>query len=176
MRYLRRAMKTIGDQIKTARQQRHLSQSALARTVGCKQSALSMFEGGRSTALSDHVIGRLCSELGLIAPTPAELASAPVMTVGVRTFCPNAQCPGNLPLSFGGQSVLVPHKHFAVDGEVHCAWCGEVLEKACPECGAAVNAGAFCVHCGRAYLTNVVAAHEVPVRIEQSQRLMAWSQ
>ena len=65
-------MKSLGSQIKEARQRRHLSQSALARQVGCRQSALSMYEGGRETALSAQTVGRLCEALGLLPPTEAE--------------------------------------------------------------------------------------------------------
>ena len=93
-------MKTLGEQIKTARLQRHLSQSALARQVGCKQSALSMFEGGKSTALSAQVIGKLCDTLGLLPPTAAELSAEEEqrrsqVQQGERVFCPNPECPCN---------------------------------------------------------------------------------
>lgn len=170
-------VKSLGSQIREARQQRHLSQSALARKVGCKQSALSMFEGGRQTALNAQVIGKLCAELGLLPPNAQELAVA--YGVGerseqVRSFCPNPECPSNLPMTVGGRHLLVPRGHMLSEGECHCAWCGEVLERACPECGAAINEGAFCSHCGTAYLVN----EDAPLsqkRAEISERLMAWS-
>ena len=65
-------MKSLGSQIRAARQRRHLSQSALARQVGCRQSALSMYEGGRDSALSAQTVGKLCEALGLL---PAALAA-----------------------------------------------------------------------------------------------------
>lgn len=167
-------MKSLGSQIKAARQQRHLSQSALARQVGCKQSALSMFESGRNTALNAQVIGKLCAALGLLAPSPAELQAPPEHEAMERTFCPNASCPGNLPVKIGERVVLVPHKHFASAEERHCAWCGEVLERACPECGAPVNEGAFCTHCGTAYFADAPKQADNR-RVEASEQLMAWA-
>lgn len=173
-------MKTLGEQIKAARLKRHLSQSALARRVGCKQSALSMFEGGRSTALSAAVIGKLCDALELLPPSEAEVAlfeerALQRVQQGERTFCPNPQCLCNLPVQLGGRVVLVPRGHVAQEGEVHCAWCGEVLERRCPECGAPINEGAFCVHCGGAYLQEVPQRMEA-ARVQQSERLAAWVQ
>lgn len=168
-------MKSIGSQIKEARQKRHLSQSALARKVGCKQSALSMFEGGRTTALNAQVIGKLCAELGLLPPQAGELESTGAVAVGgcVRVFCPNGECPGNLPVRMGGRVVMVPRAHLAEEGEHHCRWCGEVLERACPECGAPVNEGAFCVHCGTAYVA-VERVDNMTERLQLSERIMAW--
>ncbi len=165
-------MKTLGDQIKSARQQRHMSQSELARKVGCKQSALSMFEGGRHTALNAGVIGKICDELGLLPPTQGEsIEKAEV--VGQRSFCPNPECPSNLPMMVGDRQVFIPHKNVVGEGECHCAWCGEVLERACPECGAAVNAGAFCTHCGTPYLVSDKVIS--PQQLAYNERLMAWS-
>ena len=40
-------------------------------------------------------------------------------------------------------------------GGKYCAMCGELLERACPNCGAPVHAGAICSLCGQPY---VVAA------------------
>lgn len=137
-----------------------------------------MFEGGKTTALNASVIGKLCDALGLIPPSSAELDRAAehyaVRTQqGERTFCPNAQCPCNLPVAMGERVVLMPRAHVAAQGEVHCAWCGEVLERHCPECGAPINAGAFCTQCGSPYLTDV--PHTVDEqRIAQSERISAW--
>lgn len=157
-------MKGLGSQIREARQRRHLSQSALARLAGCKQSALSMYEGGRTTALGAQAVARICEELGLVAPGEGELAQAPSPSVGERVFCPNAACPSNLAVALGeGRVALVPRGHVAGADEVHCAWCGEVLERACPECGAPLNAGAFCARCGAAYLA------EAPERVDPAR-------
>ncbi len=133
-----------------------------------------MYESGRATALSAQTIGKLCEALGLLPPTAVELQQADTRVAEVRTFCPNPECPSNLPVRLGEQVVLVPHKHFAAEGECHCGWCGEVLERACPECGGAIQPGAFCTQCGSAYVAGAPARVE-PVRVEQSERLMAWS-
>ena len=74
----------------------------------------------------------------------------------------------------GESVVLVPHGHLAQEGEVHCAWCGEVLERACPECGAPINAGAHCVRCGAAYLAGA-PEHFDAERAATSERVLAWS-
>lgn len=169
-------MKSLGSQIRAARQRRHLSQSALARQVGCRQSALSMYEGGRDSALSAQTVGKLCEALGLLPPAEGELGSGAETgpQEAERVFCPNAACPSNLPVGVGGRTVLAPRAHLAGAEEVHCAWCGEVLERACPECGAPVNAGAFCVRCGSPYLAEAPRAAN-PARVAAAERLMAWS-
>ncbi len=175
MVYSIRRMKHLGSQIKEARLHRHMSQSELARMVGCKQSALSMFEGGRMTALNAQVIGKVCSELGLLAPVKEEFEAPAAVMEKVRTFCPNMQCPSNLPYMIGGDSLMLPRGHMASSDEHHCAWCGEVLEKACPECGAAVNPGAFCAHCGHAYITTeALTAAEREVHLQASERIFSW--
>ena len=174
IRYPIARMKTLGSQIREARLRRHLSQSALARQVGCKQSALSMYEGGRAAALSAETVGKLCAALGLLPPTEAELAEEAARPQGTRVYCPNPDCPSNLPVRVGESVVLVPHGHLAQEGEVHCAWCGEVLERACPECGAPLNAGAHCVRCGTAYLAGA-PEHFDAERAAASERVLAWS-
>ena len=51
--------------IKEARRAHGLSQSELAAEVGCKQSALSMFEQGDGTKLNDAVVERLAKKFGV---------------------------------------------------------------------------------------------------------------
>ena len=153
-----------------------MSQSALARQVGCKQSALSLFEGGRMTALNAQVIGKLCSTFGLLPPGTAEVngnSALAVAEAGTRTFCPNPECPSNVAYSVGERVVFAPRGHLAGAGEKHCAWCGEVLERACGACGAPVNAGAFCSACGEAYVASEsVKADEK--RTALSEQLAKW--
>ena len=50
---------------KEARKAKGLNQSALAQAVGCKQSAVSMFEAGMATKLSDEAGGKMAELLGL---------------------------------------------------------------------------------------------------------------
>ena len=48
---------------KEARKAKGLNQSSLAQMVGCKQSAISMFEGGMVTKLSDETVKKLSEVL-----------------------------------------------------------------------------------------------------------------
>jgi DNA-binding Xre family transcriptional regulator len=169
-------MKMFGSQIKSARLQRHLSQSALAEMVGCKQSALSMFECGRMTALNDQTIGRLCEILGLLPPSSAERQASfeeqPVVLK--RAFCPNPECPSNLPFEMNGMDVGVPRRLMVTDRECHCKWCGEILERECPECHAPIQSGAFCSHCGHAYVQLPEPARKEV--LDQRLQLVQWSE
>lgn len=169
-------MKTFGSQLKSARLQRHLSQSAVARLVGCKQSALSMFESGRMTALNDQTIGKLCELLGVLPPTASERAAPVVVTQPVltRAFCPNPECPSNLPYQMNGMDVGLPRRLMVTERECHCKWCGEVLEKSCPECHAPVQSGAFCSHCGHAYVAMPEPARQEV--LEHRLQLVQWSE
>ena len=51
--------------IRDARREKGISQSELAKEVGCKQSAVSMFECGDGTKLNDEVIGKLAEKFGI---------------------------------------------------------------------------------------------------------------
>ena len=91
--------------IKEARKQAKLSQSEVAVEVGCKQSALSMFEQGDGTKLNDVVVERLAKKFGVELKVAAEqkakgdeaVRPVPVCRVEptrlLRGFCPNPQCP-----------------------------------------------------------------------------------
>ena len=158
MGYSGGVMRTLSQQIKAARQRQHLSQSELALRVGCRQSALSMYERGRATALAAGTVGRICEVLGILPPNAAELEAAAegkLAAEKVRVYCPNHECPSNLPLVVDGRTVLLPKSRLVVADERHCPWCGELVERCCPDCGAPLNEGAFCTRCGGAYLGEV---------------------
>ena len=124
-------------QLRDARRQAGLSQQVLAAEVGCKQSALSMFEQGRPTKLSTEA-----------SPAPA----APNYAPG-SGFCPNPQCPSNRAYQVAGRALYSPDRSAADPvGGRFCAVCGEVLERLCPNCGAWVHAGAVRPHCGQPYI------------------------
>ena len=59
--------------LKEARQAKGYNQSTLARMVGCKQSAISMFEAGMTTKLSNETVKKMSELLGV------SLESAPAV-------------------------------------------------------------------------------------------------
>ena len=147
-----------------ARRAKGLRQTELAAQVGCTQSALSMFESGQPTKLSEETVKKLSDFLGV--PLRAE---EPVMgtvpTTGLREplnvvhgFCPNCQCPSNVPYVVEGRLFYRPSRSVASPtGGVRCTQCGEFLEMRCPSCGAVLNDGACCAACGAAYVTPSIA-------------------
>ena len=141
--------------LKEARRAAKLSQSVVASEVGCKQSALSMFEQGDGTKLNDAVIRKLAEKFG-VSLAEAKTESVPVpapVSVGERGFCPNPHCPSNRSYEVDGRTFLLPDRVQAdpVRGR-HCALCGEILEKRCPNCGRPVHDGAVCSFCGEPYI------------------------
>lgn len=151
-----------------ARRKEGLSQSALAEEVGCMQSAISMFEKGNVTKLSEETIQKLSKRLNV--PLQDENTSLNSnngdisFTNIVYGFCPDCSCPSNVPYLAGGRLFFRPSRHLASPaGGKRCALCGEVLELRCPVCGAALNDGACCGICGTAYVTPVIPEGTDPV-------------
>lgn len=145
--------------IKEARRAAKFSQSEVAAEVGCKQSALSMFENGDGTKLNAEVINRLSKKFGISLESEAtDVKPVPVMLpqpeqVVMRGFCPNAHCPSNQAYEIDGRTFVRPNRVVADPvGGRFCALCGEVLEKHCPNCGAPVHDGAICSLCGEPYV------------------------
>jgi len=146
------------EQVRRRRRAEGLTQSALAGEVGCTQSAVSMFESGRSDALSAETRKRIAERLGLEAPAARAAGAASgegELLREVCKYCPVDDCPSNVPYAVRGALHFKPALVAApADRPTYCAWCGEVLESACPNpaCGAAVTAGAFCRICGTRYV------------------------
>lgn len=147
-----------------ARRAKGLRQTELAAQVGCTQSALSMFESGQPTKLSEETVKKLSDLLGV--PLQEEWYSVEtVQATGLREplnvvhgFCPNCQCPSNVPYVVEGRLFYRPSRRVASPtGGVRCTQCGEVLEMKCPSCGASLNDGACCAVCGSAYVTPSIA-------------------
>lgn len=146
---------------KEARQAKGYNQSALARMVGCKQSAVSMFEAGMTTKLSDETVKKIADILGVSIEDRPEVPQAAVPyqsqlspAAAVHGYCPNCECPSNVPYVVGGHLLYRPLRRVSSPtGGTHCAQCGELLETRCPTCGAPLNDGACCASCGGAYVT-----------------------
>lgn len=149
----------ICQKIKDARRAAKLSQSIVANEVGCKQSALSMFEQGDGTKLNDAVIRKLAEKFGVsLSAGRGTEATAPAVRPAtvVRGFCPNPKCPSNVAYEVDARTLLRPDRSAADPaGGRFCAVCGEVLEKHCPNCGAAVHDGAICSFCGEPYVVKI---------------------
>ena len=149
--------------VKLARREAGLTQGQLAVEVGCKQSALSMFEQGDGTKLNDEVIEKLAKKFNLsLTPSvsPAQVNTPPLPHFPTpplhHGFCPNPHCPTNKEYFVEEIRLFLPDREAADPvGGKYCAMCGELLERACPNCGAPVHAGAICSLCGQPY---VVAA------------------
>ena len=140
--------------VREARRAAGLSQSALAAEVGCKQSALSMFEQGDGTKLSGETIGKLLKKFGIEASL-SKYRVTPVQPPrrSARGYCPNPLCPSHQAYNVEGRTFLRPDR--AVQDPVggkFCAVCGEILELKCPACGAEVHDGAVCSFCGNPYV------------------------
>lgn len=149
---------------KEARQAKGYNQSALAQMVGCKQSAISMFEAGMTTKLSDETVKKIAEVLGVsleLAPAGSQESLSDrfqrASAATVHGYCPNCGCPSNLPYVVNGNLFYRPLRQVSSPtGGVRCTQCGEVLEMKCPSCGASLNEGACCAVCGNAYVTPAV--------------------
>lgn len=146
--------------MREARRAAKLSQSVVAAEIGCKQSALSMFEQGDGTKLNEVAIGRLAEKFGVSlkesprqAFVPEKLDYPVSSSSGIRGFCPNPHCPTNRSYEVGGRMLFHPDRVLADPARgTYCAMCGEVLEKRCPNCGVPVHDGAICSFCGEPYV------------------------
>ena len=157
----------ICSRFKEARKAKGMNQSALAHVLGCQQSAISMFEGGMTTKLSDEIVHKMADFLGVELPEEKE-ESAPAAVATVEShapegvcvthgYCPNCHCPSNIPYVVEGRLFYRPNRGVASPtGGMRCTQCGEILELRCPECGAPLNDGACCAVCGAAYVTPVL--------------------
>ncbi len=149
--------------VKQARRDCGLSQSVLAKEVGCKQSALSMFEQGDGTKLNDEVIKKLCDKFNIkLSEDKPEFENQQTykkqnITLSInKGFCPNPACPSHLAYEVEGKRFLKPDRtQQDPAGGKYCAVCGEILERACPNCGMPVHDGAVCTHCGENYISLV---------------------
>lgn len=147
----------IGKIIRDARRAKRLTGMQLAQMTGCTQSAISQFEGGKTTALRQDTIEKIAKVLDVTLPEEVNLTESAVENALVLTppaprapeaaFCPNSECPSNLPYMVGDELVFHPRRQ-PNPAATFCPWCGELLIHTCPECGAPVTRSAFCTSCG----------------------------
>ena len=147
------------EKIGLARREAGISQTELAAEIGCKQSALSPFERGDGTKLSDEAIKKLSEKFGI--PLPSQKDDIHNSSFLLPTsyfppasgFCPNPECPSHRHLAAGGKAIVIPDRKLSDPvGGRFCAYCGEVLERKCPNCGSPVHDGAVCSFCGKSYI------------------------
>ena len=141
-----------------ARRSKGMTQSALAKTAGCMQSAVSMFEKGDPAKLADSTVEKIAGILGVkLEDGKPKPAAEEQPHFHVHGFCPNCSCPSNVPYAVDGRVIFRPVREIASPScGPRCVECGEVLETCCPSCGAPLNDGACCAACGAAYVTAVV--------------------
>ena len=143
--------------LKEARKAAKIGQTELAHEVGCKQSAISMFEKGSPTKLREETIRRIAEKFGVPLEDDESGKSSTVdfsVDPAVKGFCPNSMCPSNSFYEVEGRRYFIPDREKADPiGGRFCALCGEVLEKRCPNCGASLHAGAVCSICGEPYIS-----------------------
>ena len=137
---------------KDARRALGLTQTELAAELGCHQAALSMFEKGKSTKLSEEYVLKLATRLKIDLKAllgSGESATESFQKTIVSTgFCPDPDCPSNTAYAVGERTFF----RITLQKGRYCAHCGEVLEKCCPSCGAVLNEGGCCTMCGRPYV------------------------
>lgn len=143
--------------VRQVRREKGLTQSELARRAGCRQSAISMFERGRRDALSDDRVEAVARVLGVaLSPDGGRVARPERLTL---KYCPEDDCPSNVPVVVGDRLVMLPRLVEAEESEkTRCGCCGELLESACPNvtCGAEIRGeGGFCRVCGSVLVTVV---------------------
>lgn len=144
-------------QLRDARREQGITQSALARDVGCKQSAISMYEAGRPRAIADSTILKIARKLGIdLGELPESGAEAGLGSQLILKFCPTDDCPMNLPYMIREDLLLRPRMVETLQDTVSvCRWCREILEDRCPntDCGVPLRQGSVCPRCGTPYIT-----------------------
>ncbi|MDA3923559.1 MAG: helix-turn-helix transcriptional regulator [Kiritimatiellae bacterium] len=134
-------------QVAAARRAQGITQSALAKSAGCKQSAVSMFESGHPEKLSMEAVEKIAKILNI--PLEAQKhKELPAASCSKKGYCPNSACLSNIPYIINCDLFIWPKLIGLTDELKYCSICGEVLERSCPQCGGQVTEGACCGICG----------------------------
>ena len=146
-----------------ARRNHGMTQSALAKELDCKQSAISMMERGKEDALAWPKIEAIAKifELNIEAFAP-KITPPSTPNYSLSSYCPIFDCPSNTPYVVNGKLHALPRTTSIT--EKHCGYCGELLEDSCPECGAnIIKKSACCNDCGSPY---IATPEEIPEGLE----------
>ncbi len=159
---------TLSRMFRQKRRELSMTQAELAGRVGCKQSAISMFEAGLARALAGKTLERIGKILDVdISEFPPVSAAGEPPKVALK-YCPIDGCPSNIPYAIGDDLHFAPSMVRSQEKDhARCVLCGELMQAQCPnsDCNAAVVAGACCPQCGTPY----VAATLIPSGVDAAQ-------
>ena len=155
--------RSLATAVRQRRREMSITQAELAERVGCQQSAISMFEAGRTCAVAKKTIESIARALELDSADVDALAETGVLSVRVLKYCPVDACPSNIPYVVGGNIYYQPSVCRAREEQrSRCTSCGEIMQDACPnsDCAAPLVEGACCPLCGTAYVTATILPPE----------------
>lgn len=142
--------------LREARREKGITQSELAVELGCRQSAISMFEQGKTTALARKKVVEMAERLGVDIKSFPSVGRSGVDGAMIKKMCPVPDCPSNVAYLAGGRACVMPVFVDAVANEkTRCRFCGEILESRCSNtaCVAPLEDGGFCMRCGSPYVS-----------------------
>ena len=147
---------TVAEVVRRRRRALSLTQAELAQQAGCRQSAISMFEAGRSAALARQTVERIAEILEIdLADVERDTGQEGAARELTLKYCRVEGCPSNIPYTVADSLCLKPAMVRAPrDEKTRCTMCGELMCMGCPnaECGVDVVEGSFCPECGTAYV------------------------
>jgi transcriptional regulator with XRE-family HTH domain len=147
---------TISELFRCRRRELSVTQADLAEQAGCKQSAVSMFEAGRVTALSTSTMERIAGILDVDLSAVDLRGEVKTSADVVLKYCPVDGCPSNVPYAVGDRLCYTPAMVRSPAAQrTRCAGCGDLLQECCPngECKALVSEGVCCPECGTSYVS-----------------------
>lgn len=145
---------SLHDALKAARKCAGMSQAGLADRAGCKQSAISMFERGRTDVLAWEKIVRIAEILGTdIRPYAAHMIPTVHDDGRVLKCCTSFGCERNIPRMIADRLIVRPTFLYAADdGDTFCPECLAKMISRCPNCDRPVKRGNGCSGCGTPYV------------------------